>query len=67
MNQADSIRQATKLRRDLFMEVWPNHNIETEKASEDQDDYYVVEEDEEAGWPIGWLDNWPIRWDLSLY
>ena len=35
MNQADSIRQAIKLRKDLFMDVWPNHNIETEKASED--------------------------------
>ena len=38
MNQADSIRQAIKLRKDLFMDVWPNHNIETEKASEDQED-----------------------------
>ena len=27
-----------KLRKDLFMDVWPNHNIETEKASEDQED-----------------------------
>ena len=33
MNQADSIRQAIKLRKDLFMDVWPNH-----KASEDQED-----------------------------
>ena len=38
MNQADSIRQAIKLRKDLFMDVWPNHNIETKKASEDQED-----------------------------
>ena len=38
MNQADSIRQAIKLRKDLFIDVWPNHNIETEKASEDQED-----------------------------
>ena len=38
MNQADSIRQAIKLRKDLFMDVWPNHNIETEKASKDQED-----------------------------
>ena len=37
MNQADSIRQAIKLRKDLFMDEWPNHNIETEKASEDQE------------------------------
>ena len=39
MNQADSIRQSIKLRKDLFMDVWPNHNIETEKVSEDQEDY----------------------------
>ena len=38
MNQTDSIRQAIKLRKDLFMDVWQNHNIETEKASEDQED-----------------------------
>ena len=38
MNQVDYIRQAIKLRKDLFMDVWPNHNIETEKASEDQED-----------------------------
>ena len=36
MNQANSIRQAIKLRKDLFMDVWPNHNIETEKASKDK-------------------------------
>ena len=35
MHQVDSIRQAIKLRKDLFMDVWPNHNIE---ASEDQED-----------------------------
>ena len=28
MNQIDSIRQAIKLRKDLFMDIWPNHNIE---------------------------------------
>ena len=28
MNQTDSIRQAIKLRKDLFMDIWPNHNIE---------------------------------------
>ena len=39
MNQADSIRQAIKLRKDLFMDVWLNHNIETKKASEGQEDY----------------------------
>ena len=28
MNQTDSIRQAIKLRKYLFMDIWPNHNIE---------------------------------------
>ena len=28
MNQTDSIRQAIKLRKDLFMDIWLNHNIE---------------------------------------
>ena len=28
MNQTDSIRQAIKLRKYLFMEIWPNYNIE---------------------------------------
>ena len=28
MNQTDSIRQAIKLREDLLMDIWPNHNIE---------------------------------------
>ena len=28
MNQTDSIRQAVKLRKDLFMDIWPNHSIE---------------------------------------
>ena len=27
MNQTDSIRQAVKLRKDLFMDLWPDHNI----------------------------------------
>ena len=74
MNQANSIRQAIKLRKDLFMDVWPNHNTETEKASEDQEDsttsWRRMRREQEwggGGWPIGWLDNWPIRRDLSLY
>ena len=28
INQTDSIRQAIKLRKDLFIDIWPNHNIE---------------------------------------
>ena len=26
--QTNSIRQAIKLRKDLFMDIWPNHYIE---------------------------------------
>ena len=43
MNQSDSIRQAVKLRKDLFMDIWPNHEIEenrlpkVELASEEED------------------------------
>ena len=33
MNLTDSIRQATKLRKDLRMDVWQNHNIEETMAS----------------------------------
>ena len=28
MNQTDSIRQAVKLRKDLFMDLWPDHSVE---------------------------------------
>ena len=28
MSQTDSIRQAVKLRKDLFVSLWPNHNVE---------------------------------------
>ena len=36
MNQADSIRQAVNLRKDLFMDVGPDHNIEkNEEAFKD--------------------------------
>ena len=39
MNQADSIRQAIKLRKYLFINMWPDQNIEeNEEASEDQED-----------------------------
>ena len=40
MNQTNSIRQAIKLRKDLFMDIRPNHNIEEnheeDKASEEK-------------------------------
>ena len=42
MNQTDSIRQAVKLRKDLFMDLWPDHSVEDnshakmdEKSEED--------------------------------
>ena len=35
MNQTGSIKQTIKLRKDLFMEIWPNHIIE-EKDEEDK-------------------------------
>ena len=39
MNQGNSIRQAVKLRKDLFIKVWPDHNKEeNEEASEDPED-----------------------------
>ena len=28
MNQIDSIRQAVKLRKDLFMDLWPDHSVD---------------------------------------
>ena len=28
MNQTDSIRQAVKLRKYLFIDLWPNHSME---------------------------------------
>ena len=39
MNQVDSIRPAIKLRKDLLIKTWPDHNIEeNEKASKDPED-----------------------------
>ena len=35
MNKTDSIRQAIKLRKDLFIDVWPNHNIEENSVIEE--------------------------------
>ena len=38
----DSIRLAVKLRKDLLMDVWPDHNIEeNEEAFEDREDSTV--------------------------
>ena len=40
MNQTDSSRKAIKLRKDLFMDIWPNHKIEEnheeDRASEEE-------------------------------
>ena len=35
MNQTDSIRQAIKLRKELFMDIWPNHIIEENNGIEE--------------------------------
>ena len=38
-NQPDCIRQSVKFRKDLLMDVWPDHNIEENvEAYEDQED-----------------------------
>ena len=37
MNQGESIRQAVKLRQDLFVDVWPYHSIEEEPLKKDDD------------------------------
>ena len=36
MSQTDSIRQAVKLRKDLFVSLWPNHDVE-ENATKEAD------------------------------
>ena len=38
MNQTDSIRQAIKLRKDLFMDIWPNHNVEEDHEQRKNDE-----------------------------
>ena len=35
MSQTDSIRQAVKLRKDLFISVWPNHSPEEDTPVKD--------------------------------
>ena len=39
MNQSDSIRQAVKLRKDLFMDLWPDHSVE-DKGHAKMDETY---------------------------
>ena len=34
MNKTDSIRQAVKLRKDLFMDLWPDHSVEDNNHAE---------------------------------
>ena len=37
MSQGKSIRQAVKLRKDLFVHVWPNHSIDQAPLKKDDD------------------------------
>ena len=37
MNQTDSIRQAVKLRKDLFMDLWPDHSVDDYSHAEMDD------------------------------
>ena len=37
MSQGESIRQAVKLRKDLFVYVWPNHSINQAPLKKDDD------------------------------
>ena len=37
MSQGESIRQAVKLRKDLFVDVWPNHSIDQAPLKKDDD------------------------------
>ena len=37
MSQEESIRQAVKLRKDLFIDVWPKHSIDQEPLKKDYD------------------------------
>ena len=37
MIQGESIGQAVKLRKDLFVDVWPNHRIDQAPLKKDDD------------------------------
>ena len=37
MSQGESIRQAVKERKDLLIDVWPNHSIDQELLKKDDD------------------------------
>ena len=37
MSQGESNRQTVKLRKDLFVKVWPNHSIKQEPLKKDDD------------------------------
>ena len=41
MNQTDSIRQAVKLRKDLFMDLWPDHSVDDYSRAETDETYEV--------------------------
>ena len=37
MSQGESIRQGVKLRKDLFVDVWPNHSIDQAPLKKDDE------------------------------
>ena len=37
MSQGESIRQAVKLRKDFFVDVWPNHSVDQAPLKKDDD------------------------------
>ena len=48
MSQTDSIRQAVKLRKDLFVSLWPNHDVEENAIKEADSNEQRKNEESEA-------------------
>ena len=48
MSQTDSIRQAVKLRKDLFVSLWPNHDVEENATKEADSNEQRKNEESEA-------------------
>ena len=51
MSVGESIRQAAKLRKDLFKELWPDHAIDKSRNDRGMDKEEDMEEEEEEGSP----------------
>ena len=48
MSQTDTIRQAVKLRKDLFVSLWPNHDVEENATKEADSNEQRKNEESEA-------------------